>query len=114
MLPTEIRTVSALTITAEIHIAGDRDSAIESLRRQCFEEGLCVSVVDADYVYTGGMEHGVRVRLINYPRFPKTLSEIMARAVRVARELMLDLWQLSATVEGPIETVWLTRREKSK
>jgi hypothetical protein len=69
-----------------------------------------VTVTPTTYVYTAGVEEGVTVRLINYPRFPKQPEEIWERAKLVARELMDDLYQHSCTLEDPARTVWYSRR----
>jgi hypothetical protein len=57
-------------------IAGDIHTARESLRRQCVEEGLCVSY---------GAEEGIRIGFVNYPRFPKLPIDIQGRAIEVAK-----------------------------
>lgn len=100
---------SAPTIRFRIWIAGDYQAAIQACREFC-EEGLCVSVHPTAYVYTGGMEDGVCVTLINYPRFPSTDAEISERASRLAEHLRQRLYQDSYTIEGPKKTVWFSRR----
>jgi hypothetical protein len=72
--------------------------------------GLCVSVTEADFVFTGGLESGVRVGLINYPRFPKEPSEIFDTAVELSRFLIERLHQQSCSVVAPDQTMWLSRR----
>ena len=47
----------------DVFIAGSRYAATEALREFCLR-GECVTVSEADYVYTGGLEAGVRVGLI--------------------------------------------------
>jgi len=108
----EIRRVEAPTCVVTVYIAGEYADAVASLRRQCLEDGLCVTVTPTTFVYTGGAETGVAVGFINYPRFPKPSVEIEARAIAVAERLMRDLCQLSASVVGPTSTVWLTRRKE--
>lgn len=98
------------SFSVTIYIAGDVPTARASLRRQCIEEGLCVTLTSTEFIYTAGMETGIAVGLVNYPRFPKTPDEIKARAVAVAERLMDDLCQYSALVVTPAETVWLNRR----
>ena len=105
-----MKTLTEPSFNATVFIAGDVQTARESLRRQCFEEGLCVTLTPTEFVYTAGLESGVAVGLVNYPRFPKAPDEIKARAVKVAERLMGDLCQWSALVVTPAETVWLTRR----
>lgn len=99
------------TYSVLIHLAGDVQTARTSLRRQCIEEGLCVTLTPTEFVYTYGLETGVIVRLINYPRFPKTPDEIWERAVKVAMALRDDLHQRSCLVETVDRTEWFPRQE---
>lgn len=85
------------TQSVSIHIAGDRNLARQLLQKFVME-GLCVSVIDEDYIYTGGMQTGVRVTLINYPRFPKSPWEITSKAMELAGFLMIEMSQRSCTV----------------
>lgn len=99
---------------AVVYVAGDYQTARESLRRQCMEEGLCVTVTPTTFVYTAGAEEGVAVGFVNYPRFPSDPERIKARALAVAERLMTDLCQWSALVVMPTETVWLNNRPENK
>lgn len=109
-----MRVVTEPTCSVTVYVAGDIADVRRSLRRQCFEEGLCVTVTPTTFVYTAGAEEGVAVGLVNYPRFPKSAGEIIARARVVAEALMIDLHQHSVLVVGPTETVWLTRRPEDE
>jgi hypothetical protein len=97
-----------------VFIAGDLATARASLRRQCMEEGLCVTLTATEFVYTSGMESGVAVGLQNYPRFPKSREEIKARALAIAHILIRDLYQSSALVVAPDETIWINNRPETK
>lgn len=79
------------TIRFDIFIAGDLAQAKQVCREYCFAVGLCVTVEPVAYVYTGGEEAGVRVGLINYPRFPSSEEAIAAHAVTLAADLMVRL-----------------------
>jgi hypothetical protein len=103
-------TKPALTSTYRIWIAGDYQDAIRLTKEFC-EEGACFSVAPVDYVYTGGMESGVCVTRINYPRFPASSEQIREQVGRLAEHLRLGLFQDSYTIEGPETTEWVTRRE---
>ncbi len=103
---------SAPTVNIDIFIASNRADATRLCREFCLR-GLCVSITEADYVFTGGMESGVRVGLINYPRFPKPHDEIWDTAVELARFLIEGTHQQSCTVVGPRETMFLSRRSWS-
>lgn len=105
-----MKVVKSETCVVTVYVAGDLHTARESLRRQCLDEGLCVTLTPTEFVYTAGMESGVAAGLVNYPRFPKSAAVVIDRACRVAERLMADLCQHSALVVAPTETVWFTRR----
>jgi hypothetical protein len=96
--------------TCVIWIAGDFNDAVRMLRSFC-EEGACFAVERCAYVYTGGMEDGVKVTRINYPRFPASREQIKAQTIRLAHFLREGLFQDSFAVETPEETIWFSRRE---
>lgn len=98
------------TFTATIFIAGDLTSARECCRRFCME-GLCVTVEPIDFVYTGGAEAGVRIGLVNYPRFPSEPAKIVETTIRLANALRDDLCQHSWLIVTSTETVWNSNRE---
>lgn len=99
------------SIKFEIFIAGNYEQAMQVCREYCFAVGLCVTVEPTTYVYTGGEETGVRIGLINYPRFPSTEEKLFDRAAELAQLLLIRLCQHSYTIMGPSETVWFTRRD---
>lgn len=105
-----VKTVRVPTVAITVYVAGDYQAARESLRRECFEEGLCVTVTPTTFIYTAGAEEGVVVGLVNYPRFPTTPEALGDRAAKVAARLMTDLCQWSALIVTPTETVWLNAR----
>jgi hypothetical protein len=102
--------MKAPTIRYDIFIAGDLEQAKQVCREYCFEVGLCVTVEPVTYIYTGGEEVGVRVGLINYPRFPAEIGEIKGKAEALAVRLMVRLCQHSYSIVGPEETEWVSRR----
>ncbi|RWO06271.1 MAG: hypothetical protein EOS07_21770 [Mesorhizobium sp.] len=109
MLESKITATEAPTYVADIFIAGDETAA----RQACQEfvlEGECVNFAPCEYIFTGGREPGVRVGLINYPRFPRSSSEIFDTAVRLAEFLITRLHQSSASVVASDRSVFLTRR----
>ena len=105
---TLIRTVP--TFWVEICIAGPIDVAKQVIRRHLAEVGLCVTVKEADYLYTFGEESGYIVRLINYPRFPSTKEELNAKALELAEKLLEGTGQGSFTLINPFETTFYSRR----
>jgi hypothetical protein len=98
------------TIRFDIFIAGDLAVARQVCRSYC-QIGLCITIEPVDFVYTGGMESGVRVGLINYPRFPTSKDDLRSRAIALAERLRDMLYQHSYSIVGPDETIWDTRRE---
>jgi hypothetical protein len=95
-----------------IFIAGSFAEAIEICRQYCDQVGFCVTVDQTVYVYTGGMESGVRIGLINYPRFPKEPDEIRQHAEHLGIRLRLGLKQDSYTIMASDGTVWISHREQ--
>lgn len=112
VLKSEISDTEVPSYSVDIFIGGDRPAAVQACREYCMK-GLCVSVTEADFVYTGGLESGVRVGLINYPRFPKPPEEIEDEAFGLARFLIERLFQQSCTVVTPKRTVFFSRRSWS-
>jgi hypothetical protein len=104
---------SAPSIRFDIFVAGDIAVAKQVCRSYCYQIGLCVTVEPVAYIYTGGEEAGVRVGLINYPRFPSTEQELKAKADGLAVLLMEEMHQHSYSVAGPSETTWFTRSPPS-
>lgn len=100
----------APTYTASIYIAGDLDTARATCRDFCMS-GLCVTVKPLEFIYTGGAETGVRIGLINYPRFPAEPEAIFTKAEALADRLMSDLCQHSYSIVATDKTVWKSRRE---
>jgi len=105
-----VKTTSAPTIRFDIFIAGDIEQAKQVCRQYCLDIGLCVTVEPVTYIYTGGEESGIRVGLINYPRFPTTTTALREKAEGLADRLMDGLCQHSFSIVGPDETTWYSRR----
>lgn len=105
--------VAAPTIMFQIFLAGQRLDIERECAKFCLEIGLCVSVEPTKFIYTGGVEDGALVRLLNYPRFPSTEGQLSEKAKQLAHRLIEACSQHSALVVGPIETIWITRRENN-
>ncbi|MDE2467546.1 MAG: hypothetical protein KGL35_02050 [Bradyrhizobium sp.] len=106
-------TNSVPTIRYDIFIAGDLAQAKQACREFVFARGLCVTVEPVDFIYTGGEEAGVRVGLINYPRFPTDEAALSATAANLAEFLRMRLCQHSFSIAGPRETQWVSYRDRS-
>lgn len=100
---------SSPSYSVTLSIAGDIGRARQLLVSECWREGLCVTVTPTTFVYSGGVEEGMRIGFVNYPRFPKTPEEIFQRAEQVARLLVDGLCQRTALIETPEQTYWLRR-----
>lgn len=95
---------------ATIFVGGSYDKALEICRKYCNESPCCVNVSNADFVYSGGMEAGVRVEFINYARFPCQLDENRKKAFALAHLLIVGLHQSSATVIDDEKSTFISRR----
>lgn len=91
------------TYQATIYIAGDVAKIKDVCRMFCLR-GLCVSVTETDFIFTGGSEAGAAVSLINYPRFPSTPETIKETAKELAKTLLTLCSQRSCTVVCSDET----------
>ncbi len=69
------------------------------------------TVTPTTFIYTGGVEEGACVGLVNYPRFPVTDAELFITAQMLAAHLTGWLHQHSVLITAPDKTEWITRRE---
>lgn len=99
---------TAQTHTAIIWIAGEAAEARRICRKHCVEINLCVTVTPTTFVYTGGCEKGVCVRLVNYPRRPCGKDVLEAQAMDLARALRTGLCQETFLVETPTSSTWVS------
>lgn len=98
------------SFNVDIHMAGDINAAGMIIQRYAAETGLCVTLMPQSFIYTGGREEGFRVGFINYPRFPKDPGDILARAHDLARNLRVQLGQMSYSIVTPLETIWVSHK----
>ncbi len=106
------QTVITATPTATIYIAGNYEQAMGALRAHCSEVGDCWAVEPVDFIYTGGLESGVRLTRIDYPRFPMSPDELQDHAEYIARRLLFALHQRSCTVVGPLRSTYMSRESE--
>jgi len=92
---------------ANIWIAGSAADAERLCRDYCNRVGLCVTVTPTVFIYTGGAQSGVLVRLFNYPKFPAERDSIRDKARDLAEHLRQGLYQESFSVEFPDVTEWV-------
>lgn len=101
--------VKVPTFIAQIYMAGDIAHARQILQRYVMV-GACVTIEPVDYIFTGGAESGFRVRLINYPRFPRCADALRIEARVIADLLLKELSQHSFSIVMPDETIWFSKR----
>jgi len=106
-----MKIITEPTYTIRLYLSGPIEVAKQVIREECYREGLCVTVEPTTFIYTGGEEAGYVVGLLNYPRFPKTEVELMARAADLAVKLLDATFQHSALMVAPDQTSWVTKRE---
>lgn len=94
-----------------IHMAGKYNTARKLLKKYCDEMGFCVTLHTVEYIYKDGAEFGIRVGLINYPRFPSDPITLTKKALEIADLLRVGLKQESYSVETPVETIWYSYRK---
>jgi hypothetical protein len=113
-----MKTKTAPTFTATIYVGTyNKDTgkkvSVKKLRavcqQYCDEIGLCVTVTETEFIYTGDRERGIAVGLINYPRFPASEKEIIRKAISLAERLMESAKQYKVSVVFPDETVMLSK-----
>lgn len=97
---------SVKTFYVNIHLAGDYDTCIRKCREIAYTFGFCFQVHAVDYVYTGGAEDGVMIRVINYPRFPRNEEEIKNLCIQFGSQLATEMCQKSFTIETSTDTMY--------
>lgn len=100
---------TAPTFWARIYIAGPLERAKLTCQEFCMT-GLCVTIEPTTYIYTGGVEDGVVVELVNYPRFPCEPEYLASKARELGLTLKYALFQQSFMVMTPDQTYWYSER----
>jgi hypothetical protein len=72
---------------------------------------LCVSYHPIHYIYHVGFESGVKITLINYPRFPSTKETIEKHAIAIARMLKREFKQIRVSIVMTDKTIMLEERD---
>lgn len=98
----------SVSLQFDIYVAGSYDDCIRICRSYTLK-GACVSVRKTTYVYTGGVEDGVVVTLINYPRFESQYALVYDNALELGSLLASELCQLSFSIQGPDVCQYFTR-----
>lgn len=98
------------TYRVEIFIGGDYEDAKRICRDYCTAVGLCVTVERTFFAYSFGGEDGIRIGLLNYPRFPAEPQSIRDHAAALGGLLMTGLSQGSYLIVTPEDSAWTSRR----
>jgi len=69
------------------------EKVIRICQEYCDNVGLCVTVTPTHFVYKEGNEDGCFIGLINYPRFPSSLEDILNKAFNLANILKVKFNQ---------------------
>jgi len=92
--------------------------SLRKARKLCQEYvdgvSLCVTLTPTEFIYVHGREKGVKIGLINYPRFPEEDFQIKIYAMNLAEKLMIAFQQCRVSIVMPSETIMLTNPEIKK
>jgi len=91
--------------TTEIHTM---DDVREICDKYVNDVKDCITITPTEFRYVDGMEPGVIVGYINYPRFPRSPQSIVTRALDLAGYLMDGLGQNRVTVTTPNKSYMLS------
>ena len=73
----------------------------------CNEHGMGFTIEPTRFIYKDGNENGVRVGIINYPRYPKQKTEHKNIALEIAGQLMGIFEQQRVSIVCTDETIML-------
>jgi len=73
----------------------------------CNKYGAGFTIEPTKFIYTNGRENGVKIGLINYPRFPKRPIEIKNIAIQIAAELKEVFKQHRVSIVCSDETIMI-------
>lgn len=102
------------TFWAKIYMAGSIETIKNVCRAYCLEIGLCVTVKEVLFIYTGGEEYGVEIGLINYPRFPESNQSLLDKATALANRCREAAYQHSYLIMTPELTKWSSTKEQKQ
>lgn len=103
---------TAPTYWIRLYVAGDYHKATVVAKRYCDKVGLCITIDPTTYVYTEGVEEGVVVGFINYPRFPMPPEVLMQHATEIAEAIVEKCNQHSYYIMTPTNTYWYSKRSE--
>ena len=89
--------MSCPTHQVTIWIGGDLSIIRNTLAKYCGAKGFCVSVTPTEFIYSGGVESGASIGIINYARFPAE-HDLEDSAIDLAYFLLRSTHQRSCSV----------------
>ena len=104
------------TFTANIYVGlqekyDGKYRSVDEVRNLCQnyvnEIGWCVTVTPTEFIYKNGMEPGVIIGAINYPRFPSTPEQMKKQVLDLAEILLVELNQYRVSIVFTDETLML-------
>lgn len=102
------------TFWAKVYLSGSPEIIKQVCRKYCYRMGLCVTLKEVLFIYTGGEEFGVEIGLINYPRFPDTKESLLQKAIELAKLCRDESYQHSYLVMTNEETIWDSTKEQER
>lgn len=100
------------TYWVRIYLSGPIEVAKQTIREECLNVGLCVTIEPTVFIFTGGEESGYVIGLVNYPRFPMENKDLLLLARRLMSKVLNSTFQHSAMLMTPEITEWVSKREK--
>ena len=112
------RPKTANTRVIDIYMAGSYTDARRVCGEYCAQQGYCFSIVKTDYahgcedeVMGYRIEAGIKVTLINYPRFPEEHDDMENRAIIIAKSIARVNDQGSFTIASNKLSKFYSRRK---
>ncbi len=83
------------------------DEVEQVLYEYCSDVGFCVTCSPTKFIYRNGIENGVVIGIISYPRFPKSKEQLKTIALDIAQLLKDRFKQNRVSVVCDDETILL-------
>jgi hypothetical protein len=111
-LPCQINIYVGLRVGYTTEIV-PKDTVVAKIQELAKKRRVCITVTDTQFVYPTGMEPGLIVGLMQYPRFYRTWEDLR----NVARNLVEELLQCARQIRiGEVESFgnWMTVYEREE
>jgi hypothetical protein len=87
------------------------EEAKDIVQKYCDDKSYCVTITPTTFVYKKGREDGCVIGLINYPRFPESIHNILKRAEILAEIFLKEFNQFKISVVSPVHTFMIEKDE---